>query len=225
MPYKIIVADSSPTLHKIVQGAFPEPEFRLFPFENGTELAASAAGIRPDAVLLSLSLEGGDGYDVGLAIRNQAETRRVPLFFLKGAFEVLDAGRVAAIDPEGIVTKPFDSEKVVADVRLAIERRTTPTSLPEEPVWRGSGDGRIVRGTPEKGQPVPGRPDTGKDRRDAAAANLFPNKGGTPPQGRVREWVRAEICELERELEKRIRARIMAELQGASPNPGDYEKR
>jgi CheY-like chemotaxis protein len=216
VPHKIIVADASPTLQKAVQGAFPEAEFRLFPVANGTDLMAAAPEIRPDAILLSLSIDGRDAYDLARALRSRAETRRTPLFLMKGAFDVLDSGRIAIIEHDGIFAKPFDSERLVAEVRQAIEKRTTPTSLPEEPIWtEGGAEGEAQDASPKPAS-VPGRPGTGRRPGDETAGDLVRRKGIAPPPSVVREWVRAEICELERELEKRIRARVIAELKGVS---------
>jgi CheY-like chemotaxis protein len=224
VPHKIIVADASPTLQRIIQGAFPETEFRLFPVANGNDLMASVLDIRPDAILLNLSIDGRDGYDLARVLRNQAETRRTPLFLMKGAFDVLDAGRVAAIEHDGVFVKPFDSERLAADVRRAIEKRTTPTSLPEEPIWTESEAGEGAGEGPPKIAPVPDRPRAGRDAGGETAGGSFGRKGVSPPPSVVRDWVRAEICELERELEKRIRARVIAELKEASGGGGDSGK-
>ena len=133
MPYKIIVADPSPSVQRTVQLAFPEPEFRLFPFEDGAELLESLPGIGPDAVLLSLSLPGRDASEVGSLLRAREDFRRVPLIFLRGTFEAPDISKIAAGDHDGIFQKPFDSERLAATVRELIEKKTWPTTLPEEP--------------------------------------------------------------------------------------------
>ncbi len=137
MPHKIIVADASPTLQRIVQGAFPEPEFQLFPFDNGDELIASAERIRPDAVLISVSLDGRDGYETARALRKQAATRRTPVFFLKGTFEALDTGRISRIEHDGILVKPVDSEGLVARPGKRLR-----SARPDVPARRAPGWGR-----------------------------------------------------------------------------------
>jgi CheY-like chemotaxis protein len=147
--YRIIVADPSPSVQKTVQLAFPEPEFRLFPFEAGADLLESIAGIRPDAILLSLSLPGRDAFEVGRLLRSREELRRVPLVFLRGTFEALDLSRIAAADCDGIFLKPFDSERLAATIRELIEKKTWPLTLPEEPVIpkeRPAGNGRGTKG-------------------------------------------------------------------------------
>ena len=134
MPYRIIVADPSPSVQKTVQLAFPEPEFRLFAFEDGVGLLDEIAGVHPDAVILSMSLPGRDVFEIGRLLRSRQDLRCVPLIFLRGTFEAPEAAKIAAADCDGIFQKPFDSERLAAAVRELIEKRTWPPTLPEQPV-------------------------------------------------------------------------------------------
>jgi DNA-binding response OmpR family regulator len=144
VPYKIIVADPSVSVQKTVQMAFPEPEFRLFPVEDGAELLSAVDEIRPDAVLISTSLPGRDPLEIGRLLRVREDTKDFVLFFLKGTFESLDPGKPVPAN-DGVFQKPFDSERLAAVVRGLIEARAVPSTLPEEPVFPPSGDGRGTR--------------------------------------------------------------------------------
>jgi CheY-like chemotaxis protein len=187
MPYRILVADPGPSVQKAVQMAFPEPEFRLCPVEDGARLIDEAAAFRPDTILLALSLPGIDAYAAARSLARTEALRNVPLFLLKGTFELVDRDKAEGVPLEGIVQKPFDSEKLAATVRDAIDRKVTPQSMPEDL-------------PPE--EPAPAGP------------SLKGPLAGTPRSGalraQVREIVREEILEMERELEKRLRARIQA---------------
>jgi two-component system response regulator MtrA len=132
--YRIIVADPSPSVQKAAQLAFPEPEFRLFSFEDGADLLESIPRIRPDAVLLSLSLPGRDAFEVSRLLKAREDLRRVPLILLRGTFEAPDISKIAAADYDGIFLKPFDSERLAGSVRELIEKKTWPSTLPEEPI-------------------------------------------------------------------------------------------
>jgi DNA-binding response OmpR family regulator len=182
VPYRIIVADPSPSVQKSAQLAFAEPEFKVYPFEDGASLLASVGDVRPDALLVSLTLPGRDGYEVGRALRSRKELETVPLIGLKGTFEGLDADRNPPGDYDEVVQKPFDSERLAAVVRELIARKTGPSSLPEEPAWPSAGD-------------------TAQTPAAAAAAPSLKN------------LVREEIVGMEREIEKRVRARVVADLK------------
>ena len=210
MPYRIIVADSSPSVQRTVQLAFPEPEFRLYPFEDGLDLLKNAPAVQPDAVILSGSLAGRDGYEVGRILRGREDFKRVPLLFLKGTFEPLDTEKFLASDYDGVVQKPFDSEKLAAAVRELIEKKTSPSTLPEDPIWTGaSGPG---------GSPMP-LGDTAKPPRvsEETSPSSVPDSSHFGRTGFIdagfRELVRKEVLATEREIEKRVRARVLAELK------------
>ena len=189
MPYRIVVADPGPSVQKALQLAFPDPEFRIFFLQDGSRLVEAVAALGPDTVLLSLSLPGTDAYAAARALGRVEALRNVPLFFLKGTFELFDRDKAEGIPCEGVIQKPFDSERLARTVRDAIDRKVSPQTMPEEP-------------PPE--EPAPG---AAPPRRPAQGA-----PGGDALRAQVRVLVREEVLEMERELEKRIRARILAEL-------------
>ncbi len=112
MPYKIIVADPSPSVQKAAQLVFAEPEFRVFAYEDGASLLESVASVGPDALIVSLTLPGRDGYDVARTLRSRKELATVPLVGLRGSFECIDSDRNAPSDYDEVLPKPFDSERL-----------------------------------------------------------------------------------------------------------------
>ncbi|GEM_PF-197605 len=209
MACKIIVADASPSVQKALQLAFPEPEFRLYAFEDGAELLDSLDEIRPDAVLLSPSLPGLEAGEVARHLRRREDLRRVPLLLLRGTFESLNAAKAPLPEPDAVFQKPFDSERLAVAVRSMILKRTGPSSMPEETPWP-SPDGPVgaaaepePESLPEEPAPAPGAPSDG----GTAAA-------GGPVDAALREWIRNEFTGTEREIEKRVRARVLADVKG-----------
>lgn len=200
MPYRIVVADPSPSVQKAVQAVFPESDFNLYVFEDGRELVDVLPSIRPDTVILGLSLPGMDAFEVGRFLAGREEFRNVPLFFLKGTFELFDSDRAADIPHDGVIQTPFDSEKLAAMVREAIDRKISPPTMPEEPF-------------PEA--PAAEAPPGSVDERPGASAPFDTGSKAQPEafQSTVRGLVRTEVLEMERELEKRITARVLAELK------------
>jgi len=190
VPYKIIVADPSPSVQKAAALVFGEPEFRVFAFEDGASLLGAVDGIGPDALVVSLTLPGREGYELARTLRSRRELASVPLIGLRGTFECVDDDKNAPPDYDEVLPKPFDSERLAAVVRELIARKTGPSSLPEDPVWPGE-----TRGP----EPAP-----------RAAARREPAAAAGPE---IRAVVHEEIVDMEREIEKRVRARVLADLK------------
>ncbi len=206
MAYKIIAGDPSLSVQRALQSALPEPEFRLFPFEDGAALLEAAAEIRPDAVLLGVALAGRDGYEVGRILRGREDFRRVPIVLLRGTFEALEGGPAVAPDFDEVFAKPFDSERLAGSVRDLIEKKTTPATLPEDPI-------RMPAALPP--EPAPTGPLPEEPPPPTGTAPLHPNTG-------LRELLRREILGTEREIEKRVRAKVLADVKEwmAAGGPG-----
>lgn len=132
MPYRIIVADHSLSVRKILEAAFSSPEFDVRFFENGDELVSELGNLKFDAVLLNIFIPGKDGLEIAKLLRERKNFHSVPMIFLKGAFDSLDAGRLSGLKYDGIYTEPFDSEALVCYVKELIENRKDPETLPEE---------------------------------------------------------------------------------------------
>jgi len=189
VPYKIIVADPSPSVQKAAQLVFAEPEFRVFAYEDGASLLESVASVGPDALVVSLTLPGRDGYDVARTLRSRKELATVPLVGLRGSFECIDNDRNAPSDYDEVLPKPFDSERLAAVVRELIARKTGPSSLPEEPVW------------PDESGP------------SATTGSAAPTGLSATTGSEIKAIVREEIGDMEREIEKRVRARVLADVK------------
>ncbi|MDD8016224.1 MAG: response regulator [Acidobacteriota bacterium] len=208
MAYNVIVADPSYAVQKTVQMVLQEPEFKVHAFEDGQEMLDALADIRPAAVLLGVSLSGRDGYEVARSFRSSAEFRQVPLFFLRGTYEPFDMEKISGIDIEAIIQKPFDSEKLAVKIKDLIENKMSPATLPEEPFLAETG----AAGFPEDlREPESGRPDPGSGDR---AAQEVPAPSAEPAVETPGRLSPQEIVDMEREIEKRVKARVLSEVKG-----------
>jgi len=192
MAYKLIIADASPSVQKAVQLAFAAPDWEVLPYDNGLELTKMIFDVHPDGLLVSLSLPGLDGYGVGRFLRKQEEFRETALVFLKGSFETFDAEKAAGTEYDEVVQKPFDSNKLAVRMKNLIDARGEHLGFPESP--------------------IPAEPATAQPPADISAE--------TPPavpaedmEKRLQAWLKRELVEVEREVEKRVRTQIVAELK------------
>jgi DNA-binding response OmpR family regulator len=197
MSYRVVLADTSPSVQRVVQMAFPVPEFELQVIEDGLQVIEVLGRIDPDIVLLSPTLPSRDGYEIGRYLRSREEFKKVGLILLKNAFEALDGNRLNELDFDAIVQKPFDSERLVRLVRETVDRKKVPPSFPEESlIEENPSAGELPLFKEKEFIPPPPSSRSGEDLED-----------------RVRIMLREEILSVERELEKRLRASFRADLK------------
>ncbi|MFA5026978.1 MAG: response regulator [Candidatus Methylomirabilota bacterium] len=117
MGARILVADDSVTIQKVVELTFSKEDYLLVQAKNGEEAIARAAAERPDLVLLDILMPDKDGYEVCAALRAMPALRDVPVILLTGTFEVFDQAKAAKVGADDFVTKPFESQALIGKVR------------------------------------------------------------------------------------------------------------
>jgi CheY-like chemotaxis protein len=132
MGARILVADDSVTIQKVVELTFGKEDFALTQARSGGEAIQKAKEIRPDLVLLDLVMPDMNGYDVCAALRSDPTLRSVPIIFLAGAFESFDRQRGAQVGANDVVTKPFESQVLIGKVKQLLFARTIEGSRAPE---------------------------------------------------------------------------------------------
>lgn len=134
MRKKLLLADDSITIQKVVELTFPSDEFEVVTAGNGRLAVDKALTFLPDIVLCDVIMPQLDGYQVCEALRANEQLKNVPILLLNGAFEPYDAERARAVGALGNVSKPFDPPALVARVKdLLAERSTAAFARPAEP--------------------------------------------------------------------------------------------
>jgi CheY-like chemotaxis protein len=131
MRKKLLLADDSITIQKVVELTFPSDEFEVVTAGNGRLAVDKALAFVPDIVLCDVIMPQLDGYQVCEALRASDQLKNVPILLLNGAFEPYDAERAKAVGALGNVSKPFDPPALVARVKeILAEHSTAAISRP-----------------------------------------------------------------------------------------------
>ena len=134
MPSRILLADDSLTIRKVVELTFSGSEFELKAVGNGDEAVALLADFEPDIVLADAVMPGRTGYEVCEEVKRRPGGRFVPVVLLTGTFEPFDKPRSERVGADSVVTKPFDSQGLAALVRDLVRRAgEARASAPPEP--------------------------------------------------------------------------------------------
>ena len=137
MPHRILLADDSLTIQKVIELTFSGTEFELKAVGNGDLALPLLDSFLPDVVLADCVIPGKTGYELCEEVKRRPGGRFVPVVLLTGTFEPFDRPRAELAGADSFVTKPFDSQGLAALVRdlvtRAAEERAAAPPEPEPP--------------------------------------------------------------------------------------------
>ncbi len=122
MAIKILLADDSLTIQKVVELTFSDAETRLMAVGSGDRAVQALDDFQPDIVLADVVMPGLTGYDVCDAVKQRPGGLFTPVVLLTGTFEPFDRARAERVGSDAIVTKPFDSHALQGLVRDLVTR-------------------------------------------------------------------------------------------------------
>ncbi|HVG54120.1 MAG TPA: response regulator [Vicinamibacterales bacterium] len=91
--------------------------FRVAEARNGNEAVSQARSLKPDLILMDLSLPGMDGWEATRVLKADEETRHIPIVALTGhaLAGASEGARKAGCD--SFVTKPCLPDDLVVEVK------------------------------------------------------------------------------------------------------------
>ena len=114
MSKKILLADDSVTIQKVVELTFMDEGVTVVAVGNGSDAIARLAEVNPDVVIADVHMPGASGYEV--ASKSKAWRPSVPVLLLVGTFEPFSKEDFAASGANASMKKPFDSQELLREV-------------------------------------------------------------------------------------------------------------
>ncbi|SOB78715.1 two-component system, OmpR family, KDP operon response regulator KdpE [Sphingomonas guangdongensis] len=127
MPAKILVVDDDVAIRRLLRNTLLRADYAVVEAESGKAALRQAAAEQPSAILLDLGLPDRDGLSVIPLLRAQSEA----VILVVSARDAVDE-KVTALDlgADDFVTKPFDTDELLARLRVALRHQglsgTTP---------------------------------------------------------------------------------------------------
>ncbi len=137
MSKKLLLADDSLTIQKVVGIVFANLDYQLLTADNGDAALDLARKEFPDLVIADIGMPGKDGLELCREMKSDSALSSIPVLLLPGAFENFDEGKALEAGASGWITKPFESQSLidkVAEVLAAAPQKgsaPTPVAEPE----------------------------------------------------------------------------------------------
>jgi CheY-like chemotaxis protein len=121
-PPLILVVDDYQDAREMYSEYLQFSGFRVAEARNGNEAVAQAFALKPDLILMDLSLPGMDGWEATRRLKADVTTSHIPIVALTGhaLAGASDGAKRAGCD--AFVTKPCLPDDLVVEVRRMLNR-------------------------------------------------------------------------------------------------------
>lgn len=130
MPYKLLLADDSLTIQKVVELVLAPEDFEIRAFNDGEQAFQALESFAPDIVLADIEMPKLNGYQLCEKIKNNMATANIPVILLAGAFEPFDEEYAKSVFADDFIIKPFESQELISKVK-ALLKSFEPTKQAE----------------------------------------------------------------------------------------------
>jgi DNA-binding response OmpR family regulator len=120
MARKLLLADDSITIQKVVELVLAEEDFEIKSVSNGEDALNALESFKPDVVLADIEMPKVNGYQLCDRIKKNPAFSQVPVILLAGAFEPIDEELAREVGADDSVIKPFESQELISKINAAL---------------------------------------------------------------------------------------------------------
>lgn len=122
---QVLVADDDPTIVTMLKATLVKHGMECLVAQNGGVAVTLVKAHHPAAVILDINMPFLDGFEVLHAIKNDPQTRDIPVIMLTSLRQESDVVRSFTLGADDYVTKPFRPMELAARVKRLLQRTAT----------------------------------------------------------------------------------------------------
>jgi DNA-binding NarL/FixJ family response regulator len=119
---QLLVVDDDPSLLLAVSETLRAEGYEVVTARRASEAMVRVAESLPDLIISDIRMPGMDGYALARNLRSAPRTRLVPIVFLTAKDDLADRITGFRTGVDAYITKPFESEELIAIVKNILER-------------------------------------------------------------------------------------------------------
>jgi CheY-like chemotaxis protein len=120
MACKLLLADDSITIQKVVELILTDEGFDIRVTSNGEEALDVIPSFKPDVILADIEMPRINGYQLCEKIKQDPSMRGIPVILLSGAFEPIDEKLAKQVNADGFIIKPFESQELTNKINAVL---------------------------------------------------------------------------------------------------------
>jgi len=125
----LLVVDDTPDNLRLLSAILTERGYKVRKALNGKTALKTVQTAPPDLILLDINMPEINGYEVCEQLKANEQTHDIPVIFISALDDVLDKVKAFTVGGVDYITKPFQSEEVVARVANHLNLRSLQKAL------------------------------------------------------------------------------------------------
>ncbi|HZE95868.1 MAG TPA: response regulator [Planctomycetota bacterium] len=121
--YRILVVDDDLDLMQAVAATLRAADYEVATAKDGWDGLAQARRLRPDLVLLDVTMPQMDGWTFMKFVRAHQDLAAIPVIFLTGSTSAADRERGMRLGAAAYMPKPVEPERLLSEVASVLDRR------------------------------------------------------------------------------------------------------
>lgn len=120
--YSLLLVDDDPDILSLLQAKLGKEPFEIFTASEGRSALNIIQTQKPDLVLLDVNLPGLSGLEICRSLREDKDTRDIPIIMLSGRSEEFDRVLGLEFGADDYVTKPFNAKELILRINNVLKR-------------------------------------------------------------------------------------------------------
>ena len=116
--HEILVVDDTPASLQLLTKILTDHGYRVRPASNGLLALRSVDAKAPDLILLDVKMPDLDGFEICRRLKADERSRDIPVLFISALGETVEKVKGFEIGGLDYITKPFETEEVLARVKI-----------------------------------------------------------------------------------------------------------
>ena len=130
----ILIVDDNISNLELLGNILKNKNYRLAFAKNGKDALKLSEKINPDLVLLDIMMPEMDGYEVCRNLKDNINTREIPVIFLTAKTETEDLVKGFNIGGVDFITKPFNKDELYVRINTHIELKLAKEKLKKQAI-------------------------------------------------------------------------------------------
>lgn len=129
---KVMIVDDALVNLRLLTLILTKYGYLVHGVDNGTDALIDVIRVQPDVIVLDIMMPDIDGYTVCQRLKEQENTKDIPVIFLSAMNEVVDKVKAFSVGGVDFIVKPFQVEEVLVRIDTHITLRSVEQGLQKQ---------------------------------------------------------------------------------------------